>query len=85
MKSKALLLFFILSHSKNFFKDECEAYGQVKKIVLDPESEGNIWIKFENVQSAINTQKSLHDRYFCGKKVCASFVHEPVFKKKFGI
>lgn len=82
MKSK---VFFSFIKPEKEFLDECEAYGQVKKIVLDPESEGNIWVKFDNVQSAINTQKSLHDRYFCGKKVCASFVLESVFKKKFGI
>jgi len=52
---------------------------------LDPESEGNIWVKFDNVQSAINTQKSLHDRYFSGKKVIVNFVQENLFKKKFGV
>jgi RNA-binding protein 39 len=57
----------------------------VRKIILDPESEGNIWVKFENVQSAINTQKSLHDRYFSGKKVVVNFVQENLFKKKFGV
>lgn len=52
---------------------------------LDPETEGNIWAKFQHIESAKNTQKALNDRFFGGKKISLYFVKEEFFKKKFSI
>ena len=52
---------------------------------LDPETEGNIWVKFNEIQAAINAQKTFNDRYFAGKKVSLFFIKEEVFKKKFSL
>lgn len=83
MKLKVTLIFFFF-----FFKcflDECKLFGPVKKILIDPESNGNMWVRFENIESAIKTQKNLHERYFAGNKISVNFIPEAVFKKKFGI
>ena len=52
---------------------------------LDPEIEGNIWVKFREIQSSVNAQKTLNDRYFAGKKMTVFFVKEEYFKKKFAV
>lgn len=52
---------------------------------LDPETEGNIWAKFYEIESAKNTQKNLNDRFLGGKKISVYFVKEEYFKKKFSI
>ncbi len=69
----------------NLYLDECKNFGEVKKIYLDPENDGTIWVRFANVESAVKTQKSLHERYFAGNKISVHFVAENIFKKKFGI
>jgi len=54
-------------------------------LFVDPETEGNIWVKFIDTQSAVNTQKNLNERFFAGKKILLYFVKEEIFKKKFAV
>lgn len=67
------------------WKDECKKYGELRYLFVDPEIEGNMWAKFNDIHSAVNTHKNLNDRYFGSKKMTLFFVKEVSFKRKFAI
>lgn len=63
--------------------DEAKAYGEVEKIVVEQDSDGNIWIKYKDMQNAVESQKGFNSKFFSGVKVNCVFVSEMQFASKF--
>ncbi|KAJ5788998.1 uncharacterized protein N7518_006009 [Penicillium psychrosexuale] len=80
-----------LEHSPTWVKDleedvrtECEKkYGHVVHISLDPNSVGDIYLKFDRVQGGENAIKGLNGRYFGGKMCTAQPVVDAVYSSLF--
>ena len=61
--------------------DESRKHGRVEKLFVEKHSQtGNVWIKFEDLNSAQRAQATMHLRYFRGRKVKALFVAEATMK-----
>lgn len=63
---------------------ECEEkYGHVVHISLDPNSQGDIYLKFDRVQGGENAIKGLNGRFFGGKQISAQPVVDAVYSSLF--
>ncbi|KAF7841304.1 RNA-binding protein 39 isoform X1 [Senna tora] len=62
---------------------ECSKFGKLQHIYVDKNSAGSVYLRFENTQSAINAQRSLHGRWFAGKMITASFMVPQSYEDKF--
>ncbi|KAH8699057.1 hypothetical protein BGW36DRAFT_340462 [Talaromyces proteolyticus] len=63
---------------------ECEEkYGRVVHIALDPNSQGDIYLKFDRVQGGENAIKGLNGRFFGGKQISAQPVVDAVYSSLF--
>nr|AAD22102.1 Pad-1 [Neurospora crassa] len=63
-------------------REEAEAkYGHVVHISLDPNSAGDIYLKFDKVQGGENAIKGLNGRYFGGRMITAAPVVDAVYSK----
>jgi len=60
-----------------------EKYGHVVHIALDPNSQGNIYLKFDKVQGGENAIKGLNGRYFGGRMISAAPVVDAVYSSLF--
>ncbi|KAJ2964986.1 hypothetical protein NQZ79_g184 [Umbelopsis isabellina] len=49
-------------------KDECSQYGQILHVNVNDDSLGEVFLKFENVQSGERAVKALNGRWFGGKQ-----------------
>ncbi|ELU40879.1 splicing factor, CC1-like family protein [Rhizoctonia solani AG-1 IA] len=62
-------------------RGECEEkYGKVLDLKVEKESEGEIYIKFESVESAEKAIKGLNGRWFGGKQVTASPIPDAIMQ-----
>jgi len=62
-------------------KVECEAkYGQVEAIKVERESQGEIYLKFDSIDSAKKAIQGLHGRWFGGKQVSANFISDAIMQ-----
>ncbi|XP_052192533.1 uncharacterized protein LOC127801421 isoform X2 [Diospyros lotus] len=59
---------------KEDVEDECSKFGTLKHIFVDKKTEGFVYLRFENTQSAISAQRALHGRWFAGKMITATFM-----------
>ncbi|KAF2143452.1 uncharacterized protein K452DRAFT_350463 [Aplosporella prunicola CBS 121167] len=65
-------------------KEECQAkYGTVVHIALDPNTQGDIYVKFETVQGGENAIKGLNGRFFGGRTITAQPVVDAVYRSLF--
>ncbi|KAL6860344.1 Phosphatidylinositol-3-phosphatase SAC1 [Amphichorda felina] len=65
-------------------RDEAEnRYGHVVHISVDPNSKGDIYLKFDKVQGGENAIKGLNGRYFGGRMIDASPVVDAVYSSLF--
>jgi RNA-binding protein 23/39 len=65
-------------------REECESkYGHVVHISLDPNSEGDIYLKFDRVQGGENAIKGLNGRFFGGRTITAQPVVDAVYSSLF--
>jgi len=65
-------------------KAECEdKYGKVVHISVDPNTQGDIYIKFERVQGGENAIKGLNGRFFAGQMISATPVVDAVYSSLF--
>lgn len=66
-------------------KDECEAkYGHVLHIGVAPGStDGEIYVKFDQVSGGENAIKGLQGRFFGGQKITAQYVVDAVYNMNF--
>jgi len=66
-------------------KTECEEkYGHVVHISLDPNSQGEIYIKFDKVSGGEKAIQGLNGRFFGGRRISASPVVDAVYASLFG-
>lgn len=65
-------------------RQECEEkYGHVVHIALDPNSQGDIYLKFDRVQGGENAIKGLNGRFFGGRQISAQPVVDAVYSSLF--
>ncbi|KAI8533192.1 hypothetical protein RHMOL_Rhmol11G0278200 [Rhododendron molle] len=64
-------------------RDECSKFGPLKHIYVDKNTAGFVYLHFENTQSAIGAQRSLHGRWFAGKMITATFMVPQNYEAKF--
>ncbi|GME25034.1 rna splicing factor [Neofusicoccum parvum] len=65
-------------------KEECqEKYGTVVHIALDPNTQGDIYVKFDTVQGGENAIKGLNGRFFGGRQITAQPVVDAVYRSLF--
>ena len=63
---------------------ECEQkYGHVVHIALDPNSQGEIYIKFEKVAGGEKAIQGLNGRFFGGRQISALPVVDAVYSSLF--
>ncbi|OTB13045.1 hypothetical protein K445DRAFT_25166 [Daldinia sp. EC12] len=60
-----------------------QKYGHVVHISLDPNSAGDIFLKFDKVQGGENAIKGLNGRYFGGRMISAAPVVDAVYSSLF--
>ncbi|KAJ2975184.1 hypothetical protein NQ176_g5657 [Zarea fungicola] len=60
-----------------------EKYGRVVHISVDPNSKGDIYLKFDKVQGGENAIRGLNGRYFGGRMIDASPVVDAVYSSLF--
>ncbi|KAM3524948.1 hypothetical protein NHJ13051_004249 [Beauveria bassiana] len=60
-----------------------DKYGRVVHISVDPNSKGDIYLKFEKVQGGENAIRGLNGRYFGGRMIDASPVVDAVYSSLF--
>ncbi|KAI6352993.1 hypothetical protein MCOR25_009222 [Pyricularia grisea] len=60
-----------------------EKYGHVVHISLDPNSQGDIYLKFDRVQGGENAIKGLNGRYFGGRMITAAPVVDAFYSSLF--
>ncbi|PWA00611.1 hypothetical protein BB558_003331 [Smittium angustum] len=63
--------------------EEVLKYGSIKHIRLIPESKGEVYIKFDSVESAKEALSELNGRWFDGKQVSAKFISPVDYESKF--
>ncbi|XP_034903261.1 uncharacterized protein [Populus alba] len=68
---------------KEDVQEECSRFGNVKHIYVDKNSAGFVYMRFENMQAAINAQRALHGRWFAGKLITATFMVPQTYEAKF--
>lgn len=61
-------------------KTECDTkYGRVVHIAVDPNSEGDIYVKFDSKAGAEKAYQGLNGRAFNYRRILASYVVEKVY------
>ena len=66
-------------------KVECGECGKVLHVFVDKKSKGNVFVKFDSIESAIKAKNLLHGRYFDGKMIVVHFMHEKNYDSKFSL
>ncbi|KAG6849508.1 hypothetical protein H0H93_007862 [Arthromyces matolae] len=62
-------------------KGECqEKYGPVEAIKVEKESQGEIYLKFDSIESAKKSVQGLNGRWFGGKQVSAVFISDAIMQ-----
>lgn len=62
-------------------KSECEAkYGPVVEIYVEKESAGEIYVKFDTIESSTRAVTGLNGRWFGGSQVSAHFIPDAVLE-----
>ncbi|KAL5495414.1 RSD1 [Sanghuangporus weigelae] len=62
-------------------KGECQAkYGGVQHIKVEKDSEGEIYVQFDGVDSAKKAIESLNGRWFGGRKISATFISDAIMQ-----
>ncbi|GJJ68818.1 RNA-binding protein 23/39 [Entomortierella parvispora] len=64
-------------------KEEAEKNGPVVHIHVEQDSPGEIYLKFDSVQSATNAVQTLGGRFFAGRQIIAAFLPEMLYNVRF--
>jgi len=65
-------------------KAECEEkYGHVVHLALDPNTQGDIYVKFDRVEGGDNAIRGLNGRFFGGRQISAQPVVDAVYSSLF--
>ncbi|KAH7285376.1 hypothetical protein KP509_33G026000 [Ceratopteris richardii] len=68
---------------KDEVQTECSKYGVVKHVYVDKNSAGHVYLRFNNMTSAMNAQRALHGRWFAGKMITTSYMTPQMYESKF--
>ncbi|KAL5703614.1 hypothetical protein ACHQM5_022143 [Ranunculus cassubicifolius] len=68
---------------KEEVQEECSKYGPVKHIHVDKESAGHVYLRFESVGASAAAQRSMHMRWFAGRRIVAVFMEPRDYENKF--
>lgn len=64
---------------------ECNGkYGKVVHIAVDPNTEGDIYVKFDSVSGGENALQGLNGRGFNSRKIMASYVVDKIYNSLWG-
>ncbi|KAF5390241.1 hypothetical protein D9757_002975 [Collybiopsis confluens] len=62
-------------------KGECEQkYGKVEAIKIEKETQGEIYVKFDSIDSAKKAVQGLNARWFGGRQVSAAFISDAIMQ-----
>ncbi|KAG6890439.1 hypothetical protein C0995_008793 [Termitomyces sp. Mi166 len=62
-------------------KGECEdKYGSVEAIKVEKETQGEIYVKFDSIETAKKAVQGLNGRWFGGKQVSAAFISDAIMQ-----
>ncbi|KAH7916409.1 hypothetical protein BJ138DRAFT_1108774 [Hygrophoropsis aurantiaca] len=62
-------------------KGECqEKYGKVEAIKVEKETQGEIYVKFDSIESAKMAIQGLNSRWFGGRQVSAAFISDAIMQ-----
>ncbi|KAF8202915.1 hypothetical protein BJ912DRAFT_1018762 [Pholiota molesta] len=62
-------------------KGECESkYGPVHAIKVEKETQGEIYVKFDSIESAKKAIQGLNGRWFGGRQVSAAFISDAIMQ-----
>lgn len=64
-------------------KEEAEKSGPVVHIHVEQDSPGEIYLKFDTVQSATNAVQALGGRFFAGRQIVAAYLPEMLYNVRF--
>ncbi|KAK5828613.1 hypothetical protein F5H01DRAFT_385631 [Linnemannia elongata] len=64
-------------------KEEAEKSGPVVHIHVQQDTLGDIFLKFDSVQSATNAVQTLGGRFFAGRQIVAAFLPELLYNARF--
>ncbi|KAI1317933.1 hypothetical protein EDD11_007455 [Mortierella claussenii] len=64
-------------------KEEAEKSGPVVHVHVEQDSPGEIYLKFDSVQSATNAVQTLGGRFFAGRQIVAAFLPEMLYNVRF--
>ncbi|KAF9361095.1 hypothetical protein BGX34_007333 [Mortierella sp. NVP85] len=64
-------------------KEEAEKSGPVVHIHIEQDSPGEIYLKFDTVQSATNAVQALGGRFFAGRQIVAAYLPEMLYNVRF--
>ncbi|ORY05609.1 splicing factor, CC1-like protein [Basidiobolus meristosporus CBS 931.73] len=68
---------------KEDISEECSKYGKIVHIELEPDSLGEVYMKFDSIDSAQNAISSLNGRWFAARQISAVFVPEMLYNVRF--
>ncbi|SAM07601.1 hypothetical protein [Absidia glauca] len=65
-------------------KEECQQYGTVEHIFVNPDSLGEVALKFVTVEAGQKAVQALNGRWFGGRQIQALFMPEGEYLARFG-
>lgn len=63
-------------------REEAGKYGRLNHIYIDRNSQGHVYLRFNDVNSAMATDQSLNGRWFAGRQITTDFLSEQVYLAK---
>lgn len=67
---------------KKEFLEKCSSYGPVEHIFVERNDQGNVWVKFADVESARKAIEGLEKIFFDGKRVKCYSVTENTYNSR---
>ncbi|ORZ18826.1 hypothetical protein BCR42DRAFT_436152 [Absidia repens] len=64
-------------------KEECQQYGTVEHIYVNPNSMGEVYLKFGSVEAGEKAVQALNGRWFGGRQIQAIFMPEDDYNQRF--
>ncbi|CAM8976061.1 unnamed protein product [Rhodiola kirilowii] len=68
---------------KEDVEEKCYKFGKPKEIHIDKNSAGCVYLRFEDIKTAIVAHRTLHGRWFSGKMITATYMVPQIYNAKF--
>lgn len=68
---------------KEDVEEEAAKFGKLKHIFVDPQSQGNVYMRFDDVEGAKKLVQAFHGRWFASRQITAEHVVETIYLAKF--